>query len=252
MKKNSVKPLIGITSNAKIDEMGLLNYYERARYIDAIAKTCQAVPFIIPPIGDDLDIASVLAHVDGLLFTGSPTNVHPSQYNSQKIKEETLEDQLRDSTTLPLMRAAIANGTPTFCICRGFQELNVAMGGSLHQHIEELDGKMDHRYNETTKFEPVHSIEIVKGGLFDKIYQGKTEWQVNSAHGQGIDKLAPALKVEALSPDGVIEAVSMPSAKGFLIGTQWHPEHATVIDVWHNNILFQEFMQAVEIFRAQK
>ncbi len=247
-----MKPLIAITSNAKVDEAGLLNYYERSRYVDVIVDLCSAIPIIIPPIGDKLDIAGLLARVDGFLFTGSPSNVHPENYNFHKIKEETLEDRMRDATTLPLIRAAIEYGKPTFCICRGFQELNVALGGSLHQHVEELPGKMDHRWNDKTQFEPVHDIEVVKGGMLEKIYNGKTKWAVNSAHGQGIDQLAKPLQVEAWSPDGMVEAVSMPNAKGYLFGTQWHPEHATVRDDWHNKVLFDTFMNEVRAGMAKK
>jgi putative glutamine amidotransferase len=166
----------------------------------------------------------VLGAVDGLLFTGSPSNVAPSHYGAT-ARPGTELDELRDATALPLLRAASAAGKPLLAICRGFQELNVALGGSLHQHVHEIPGRLDHREPKDVPLEveygPAHAIAIAPGGLLARL-SGLAEAKVNSLHHQGIDRLAPGLSVEAKAPDGQIEAVS--GAKAFLLGVQWHPE----------------------------
>jgi putative glutamine amidotransferase len=138
-----------------------------------------------------------------------------------------LQDEHRDATAIPLLKAALAIGKPTLCICRGFQELNVALGGTLYQHIQEVPGRHDHREDPNApldvQYGPAHEVTVEPGGLLAKIVRERM-FPVNSLHSQGIDKLAPSLRAEAIAPDGQIEAVSMPSAKGFLFGVQWHPE----------------------------
>jgi len=138
-----------------------------------------------------------------------------------------MQDEHRDATAIPLLKAAIDAGKPVFCICRGFQELNVAFGGTLHQHVHEVSGRHDHRETKDApldeQYGPAHPVQVEAGGLLSELIRERT-FSVNSLHSQGIDKLAPALRVEAVAPDGQIEAVSMPAAKGFLFGVQWHPE----------------------------
>jgi putative glutamine amidotransferase len=165
--------------------------------------------------------------VDGLLLPGSPSNVAPALYGGAPPRRGTLGDPARDAAALPLVRAAAAAGVPMLCICRGFQELNVAFGGTLHQHVHEIAGRLDHREDETAPLEvqygPAHPLRILPGGMLAEIAGAETA-MVNSLHHQGIDRLAPPLRAEALAPDGQIEAVSMPEARGFLLGVQWHPE----------------------------
>lgn len=195
-------------------------------YIIAIRDGAGALPLLIPSTDTPLDIAAVLGAVDGLLFTGSPSNVAPSHYGAT-ARPGTELDERRDATTLPLLRAASASATPLLAICRGFQELNVALGGSLHQHVQEIPGRLDHREPKDVPLEveygPAHAIAIAPGGLLARL-SGLTEAKVNSLHHQGIDRLAPSLSVEATAPDGQIEAVSLVGAKAFLLGVQWHPE----------------------------
>jgi putative glutamine amidotransferase len=195
-------------------------------YIIAIRDGAGALPLLIPSTDTPLDIAAVLGAVDGLLFTGSPSNVAPSHYGAT-ARPGTELDERRDATTLPLLRAASASATPLLAICRGFQELNVALGGSLHQHVHEIPGRLDHREPKDVPLEveygPAHAIAIAPGGLLARL-SGLTEAKVNSLHHQGIDRLAPSLSVEATAPDGQIEAVSLVGAKAFLLGVQWHPE----------------------------
>ena len=181
------------------------------------------VPVLSPPIAAD----ELVASVDGFLFTGSPSNVAPKHYGGPAPREGVMQDERRDDTTLPLLKAAIAAGKPVLCVCRGFQELNVALGGTLHQHVQEVPGRSDHREDKDADLErqyaPVHSISIEPGCLLADIV-GAGIFQVNSLHAQGIDRLAASLHADATAPDGTIEAVSMPSARAFLLGVQWHPE----------------------------
>ena len=195
-------------------------------YIIAIRDGAGALPLLIPSTDTPLDAAGVLDAVDGLLFTGSPSNVAPSHYGAV-ARPGTQLDEMRDATTLPLLRAAITHGKPLLAICRGFQELNVALGGSLHQHVHEIPGRLDHREPRDVpldiEYGPSHAIAITPDSLLARL-SGLTQAMVNSLHHQGIDRLAPGLAIDASAPDGQIEAVSMPGAKGFLLGVQWHPE----------------------------
>jgi len=156
-------------------------------------------------------------------------------------------DETRDATTLPLLRAAIQSGKPVLAICRGFQELNVALGGSLHQHLHEIPGRLDHRepagVGRDAEYAPAHSIAIVPDGVLARL-SGMTDARVNSLHHQGVDRLAPGLMAEAHAPDGQIEAFSMPGAKGFLLGVQWHPEWAFGADPL-SRAIFREFGAAL-------
>lgn len=197
------------------------------KYITAVRDGSGAVPVLIPALAEPIAPGEILDSVDGLLFTGSPSNVAPRHYGGPQPREGVLQDERRDATTLPLLLAAIERGTPLFCVCRGFQELNVALGGTLHQHLHEQPGFADHREDLGASLEeqygPSHPVRVQDGGLLAKIVTERS-FAVNSLHSQGIDRLAPDLHADAIAPDGVVEAVSMPAAKGFLLGVQWHPE----------------------------
>ena len=212
------------------------------KYIRAVRESTGAVPLLIPSLATPIPPEELLATLDGLLFTGSPSNVAPRQYNGTAPREGVLQDENRDGTTLPLLKAAIAAGTPTLCLCRGFQELNVAMGGSLHQHVHELEGRLDHREDLSApldeQYGPAHEVQVVEGGLLASIVRER-RFQVNSLHSQEIDRLAPLLHADALAPDETIEAVSVPEAKGFALGLQWHPEWR-----WSENPVSREIFGA--------
>lgn len=217
------------------------------KYIVAVRDGAGALPLLVPVHDQPLAIEDVLAAVDGLLFTGSPSNVWPSHYGGPPPRDGNLADKTRDATTLPLVKAAIAAGVPTFCICRGMQELNVALGGTLFQHVAEEPGRFDHtadsRHSVAEKYGPAHSVHVEAGGQLASLIAG-ADFQVNSLHGQAVDRLAPGLRIEARAADGTIEAVSMPSAKGFLLAVQWHPEWRW----WENpqsRALFSAFGDAV-------
>jgi putative glutamine amidotransferase len=223
-------PLVGIICDRKrVGDHAFHMVGEK--YIDAVRDGSGALPFLIPVLTPPLDAAEILAKLDGLLFTGSTSNVAPHRYGGPAPRRHTLLDEARDATALPLMRAAEAAGMPMLCICRGFQELNVAFGGTLHQHLHEVSGFTDHRTGDKKdsleeQYGPAHDVRIAADGMFAEIapeFAGQIV-QVNSLHGQGIDRLAPRLRVEAEAPDGAIEAVSMNDARAFLFGVQWHPE----------------------------
>jgi putative glutamine amidotransferase len=197
------------------------------KYITAVRDGAQTLPLLIPSLDPAIPPTEILSAVDGLFFTGSPSNVAPARYNGEAPREGTWLDEKRDDTALPLLKTAIEKGVPTFCVCRGFQELNVVMGGTLYQHVQEVPGRMDHREDKKAELDvqygPAHDVRVGDGGLLSKLLAEKT-FRVNSLHSQGIDRLAPSLFAEATAPDGLVEAVSMPGARGFLLAVQWHPE----------------------------
>jgi putative glutamine amidotransferase len=195
-------------------------------YIVAVRDGAGALPLLIAALDPPLAPEDILASVDGLLFSGSPSNVSPRHYGGQEARKGSLQDERRDATALALLRAAVEAGKPVLCICRGFQELNVALSGTLHQAVHEVPGRVDHREKGTAldeQYGPAHPVTVAEGGLLARILLQRS-FEVNSLHGQGIDKLAPPLHADAAAPDGQIEAVSMPRAKGFVLGVQWHPE----------------------------
>ena len=219
-------PLIGIPADQRdLDEL-TFDAVGR-KYVTAVASAARAQPVVVPALGAGLDLADLLGRLDGLLFTGSPSNVEPRRYGGPPSRPEALHDSARDATTLRLMPAAIEAGLPVFAICRGVQELNVVHGGTLHQHLHEVEGRIDHRGDASKpvaeRYAPAHDVAITAGGLIERL-TGRREAKVNSLHGQGIDRVGDDLIVEARADDGTIEAVRVGSARGFALGVQWHPE----------------------------
>jgi putative glutamine amidotransferase len=199
------------------------------KYVDAV-RLAGALPLVVPHAGPD-ELDDWLALADGVLLTGSPSNVHPRHFG-EPVRDASLPlDPERDDWTLPLVRRVLARGMPTLAICRGAQEVNVALGGTLHQAVHEVDGPAgrhhDHRADDDDPIEvqygPAHTIRTVAGGLLARIV-GDGPITVNSLHGQAVARLAPGLRAEAHAPDGVVEAFSAPDAPGFNLCVQWHPE----------------------------
>ena len=220
------KPLIGVTACVK--QIGLHPYHVSGdKYLRAVSVAALGQPVVIPSLGDLTEIDDLLAQLDGLLLTGSPSNVEPFHYQGPASAPGTDHDPARDATTLPLLRAAIAAGVPVLGICRGFQEMNVAFGGSLHQKVHELPGMLDHREADspqlTVQYAPAHAVIVQPGGVFQALDLPE-QFQVNSIHSQGIDRLATGLRCEAIAPDGLIEAISVKASEAFAVGVQWHPE----------------------------
>ena len=219
-------PVAGIVTDRRLFD-GMATHQTNDEYVTAIRDGAGALPLLIPSTDSPLAVDAILDAVDGLLFTGAPSNVAPAHYGGAPPRPGMEQGEARDATTLPLLRAAIARGVPVLAICRGFQELNVALGGTLHQQVHEIAGRLDHREPPDVPREqenaPAHAVRIMPGGLLARL-SGQEQALVNSLHHQGVDRLAPPLAVDAVAPDGQIEAVSMPTAPGFLLGVQWHPE----------------------------
>jgi len=197
------------------------------KYVNAVIQGAHGLPLIVPALGADSDVEALLEVADGILLPGAASNVHPSHFD-QAVRDPALPlDPARDGLTLRLIRAAVAAGIPLLGICRGFQEINVAYGGSLHQAVHETADFADHREPKNRpldeQYAQVHAVHTVAGGRLAQI-TGQTEFMVNSVHGQGIDRLGAGLVVEACAPDGLIEAVSVAGAQAFALAVQWHPE----------------------------
>lgn len=254
MNNAHATPLIGVTSCLKSrDEVHFHSVGDK--YVDAVVAGAAAVPVLIPAIGQRLDPDELLQRLDGLMVTGSPSNVDPDHYGGPAPRAGNEADAARDATTLPLIRRALERGIPLLAICRGIQELNVAMGGSLHQHVHELPGRRDHRSDKTKdyagRYAPVHPIALTEGGRLQQVMDGAAAIPVNSLHAQGIDRLAPALAVEALAEDGTIEAVSAPTCPGWALGVQWHPEYRVQDNPWSMK-LFGAFAEAAQARAAAR
>lgn len=219
-------PVCGIVTDRRLVD-GMATHQANDEYVTALRGGAGVLPLLIPATDAPLAVDEILDAVDGLLFSGAPSNVAPSTYGGADPRPGTELDETRDATSLPLLRAAIARGVPVLAICRGFQELNVALGGTLHQHVHEIAGRLDHRepsgVSLDQEYAAAHAIRIAPDGMLARL-SGQTDAMVNSLHHQGVDQLAPKLKAEAAALDGQIEAVSMPQAQGFLLGVQWHPE----------------------------
>lgn len=216
-------------------------------YLRAAVEVAGVLPLLVPAFGPAVDVPDLLGRVDGVLLTGSKTNVHPTRYGAQPSPRHEPYDEDRDAISLPLIEAAIDAGVPLFAICRGLQELNVALGGSLATEIQERDGRDDHRAPESdeqdVRFAIRHTVSPKAGGALARIV-GPEGIAVNSLHRQGVDRLSPRLAVEALAEDGTIEAVSVIDAPGFAVGVQWHPEYWAGTDT-PSRQLFEAFGAAV-------
>jgi len=222
----SARPLIGIPADRRM--VGLHPFHMVGeKYARAVLEAADALPLVIPSLAEELRLDDLLGGLDGLLFTGSVSNVEPRHYAGTPSAPGTLHDPARDATTLPLIRKAVQSGVPVLGICRGFQEMNVAFGGTLHQKVHEVEGFSDHRDDESQPLEvqygPAHEVILEPGGLLRSM-AGCDRLQVNSLHSQGIARLGPGLAVEARAPDGLIEAFHVQGAPQFALAVQWHPE----------------------------
>jgi len=241
----SRKPVIGIPADRRL--LGPHWFHcVGEKYIAAVAEAADAVPVLVPATGEQ-HLGEWLDSFDGIMFTGSPSNVEPHRYQGPPSDPETWHDPHRDSTTLPMIPAAIAAGLPVLGICRGFQEMNVAFGGSLWQKLQEVPGHLDHREDKDApldeQYGPAHEGELVEGGQLRQL-AGAARIRVNSLHSQGVQRLGAGLAVEAVADDGVIEAMRVKDAKGFALSLQWHPEYKA-LENQDSTRLFAAFGEAV-------
>ncbi len=197
------------------------------QYLNAISEAADAIPVMLPAMGDAMLDDQVLDRLDGIFLTGSPSNIEAHHYGGDVSRNGSDHDPLRDTTTLGLIPRVIERGMPLLGVCRGLQEMNVAFGGSLHQRVHEQEGFDDHRDDHDQpveqRFLPAHDVRFQAGGLLHTL-TGTESAAVNSLHGQGIDKLGAGLLAEAWAHDGLIEAFRVENAPGFTLALQWHPE----------------------------
>ncbi len=221
------QPLVAVSTDVRQFD----NYTWHAvpkQYLEAAIAGAGVLPVLVPSFGERLDLDSLLASVDGVMLTGSKSNVHPSLYGEEATEANGPYDEARDATTLPLIRKAIERGVPLLAICRGIQELNVALGGTLASEIQEREGALDHRApvsdKQDERFAIRQKVSIKPGSCLAGVF-GAGEIMVNSVHRQAIDRPARRLVIEAVAEDGTVEAVSVEGAPAFAVGVQWHPEY---------------------------
>lgn len=221
------QPLVAVSTDVRQFE----NYVWHAapqQYLEAALSTAHVLPVMVPSFGERVDLPSLFAGVDGVLITGSRSNVDPTLYGEEATEANGPYDPARDSTTLPLIRAAIDHGVPLLAICRGIQELNVALGGTLATEIQEQEGVWDHRApdspDQSERFAIRQPVVIKEGTCLADVF-GAGEIMVNSVHRQAVGRLGNGLQVEAAAHDGTVEAVSVTGSKAFAVGVQWHPEY---------------------------
>ncbi|MEO0544282.1 MAG: gamma-glutamyl-gamma-aminobutyrate hydrolase family protein [Pseudomonadota bacterium] len=246
-------PIVAVVSDTLI-ESGYHWHAGKNSYLSAAFDVAGVLPLLVPAFGEAIDFDGLLERVDGVMLTGHKSNVHPQNYGQESTAKQEPFDERRDATSLPLIRRAVAKGVPLFAICRGIQELNVALGGSLGSEIQERPGVDDHREPDTpdldARYALRHDVELLKCGQLAAIF-GNKDRPVNSLHRQAIDEPAPVLQVEARAPDGTIEAVSVVNSKAFALGVQWHPEYWARTEEG-SRMLFEAFGDAVRAYAATK
>jgi len=220
------RPVIGIVADRRVIEPHAV-HLAGEKYITAIHDGAEALPLILPSLGGSIDLDDAIRHLDGFFFTGSPSNVEPHHYGGEPSEPDTWHDPQRDETTLPLIAKVLQSGIPLLAVCRGFQELNVVLGGSLHQLVHEVPGYHSHKENPDDPLEqqygPSHEVTLVEGGMLRKL-AGQAVVMVNSLHSQAVARLADGVTVEAVADDGLIEGFRVDHAKTFALAVQWHPE----------------------------
>ncbi len=240
------RPLVGVTADYRTYDNAPYHVVGD-KYLRAVWEAADCTPLVIPAMAESQEEAALLETVDGLMFTGSPSNVHPTRYGHTPSEHYEPYDEARDAMAFRLIDAALEKGLPCLFVCRGFQELNAALGGTLHPRVHEVEGRLDHRMpkhdDPDVRYGLRHGMTFTPGGQFARI-AGTTEIEVNSLHGQGIDRPAPGLAVEGHAPDGTPEAVSVTGAKAFALGVQWHPEYKPLENDFSTR-LFRAFSQAV-------
>lgn len=250
-----VKPVIGIAGGLHVINDAYRAQTTGERNISAVAEASGALPLVIPGMPGAVDVRDLLHAIDGVLLPGGRANVHPEEFGRPHHEAHEPYDRERDAVTLALARAALEVGMPVFGVCRGIQEINVALGGTLHPEIRDLPGNMNHRMpkgetNHEIVFRKRHSVKLTKGGWFERTL-GTSEIFTNSLHGQGCIDPGNGVVVEGVAEDGVIEAISVPGARGFCVGVQWHAEYDAVSDPV-SAALFRAFGDAARSWRMSR
>ncbi|MXQ06656.1 gamma-glutamyl-gamma-aminobutyrate hydrolase family protein [Alphaproteobacteria bacterium GH1-50] len=246
------RPVVGIIGNHHLINDQYETHAGGRMNSEAVRDVCDAVPLIVPSDPALVDIEDLTRVCDGFLFTGGRPNVHPEEYGEEYTEAHGAMDRNRDRLVLPLIRSCVERGQPILAICRGFQELNVAMGGSLYPEIRDLPGRMNHRMPPDgtleEKFELRHDVTFTEGGVFHRI-MGKSVVRTNTLHGQGIKEKGPRVVIDGYAPDGTPEAIYVEDAPGFTLGVQWHPEYRAACDPV-SRPLFEAFGTALRSWQA--
>jgi putative glutamine amidotransferase len=247
------RPVVGVIANAHRIENRFDVQAVGKRNLRAVADVAGALPLVFPGMPDVTEIDALLDAVDGILLTGGRANVHPTHFGCEPHPRHEPYDMERDAVALPLIRACVERGVPVLGICRGFQEMNVAFGGTLHPEIRELPGRMNHRMprlengeihpDQEVIFADRHDVRLAVGGTFAALY-GRETIRVNSLHGQGILEPGARIVVEGVAEDGTIEAIRIAEAPGFALGVQWHAEYDPQSN-FVNRALFEAFGAAL-------
>ena len=252
MSMQGNRPIIGVVSDRRMVGPHPFSMVGE-KYLQAIADGSDAYPVALPSLAEGFDVLDIIDRLDGLFLTGSPSNVEPHHYLGDPSEPGTWHDPERDLAALALIPAAIRVGMPLFAVCRGFQEMNVAFGGTLHQQVHEVNGYHLHKENPEDPIEvqygPSHTVTFEDGGLLTRL-TGEREATVNSLHAQGVDRLGAELRVEARADDGLVEAFSVMDTPGFNLSVQWHPEW----QVTRNPVsmaLFRAFGDAAREYRLR-
>ena len=236
------KPIIGVPADRRVIDPHPYHLVGE-KYLKALVDAADAVPLVIPVLADDLAIDELFETLDGVLLTGSQSDIEPHHYGHDSEDETALRDPHRDATTLPMARHALDAGIPLFAICRGCQELNVVLGGTLHQQVHRVSGMQNHKEDPAdpvaVQYGPSHPVNLVEGGLLHRLAGGRRV-VVNSLHGQGVKRLAEGATVEAVADDGLVEAFTVNGVEGFALAVQWHPEWQTMDNRFYR-AMFQAF-----------
>ena len=247
------RPVVGVIANAYRVEDRFTVQQAGERNLRAVAEVAGALPVMFAGTPDITDIDALLQVVDGILLAGARANVHPARFRAEPHTGYEPYDEGRDALALALIEVCVARGVPIFGVCRGFQEMNVAFGGTLHHEIRELPGRVNHRMprletgeihpDPTVVFADRHDVKLVPDGVFARLF-GRDTIRVNSLHGQGILEPGTRVVVEGVAEDGTIEAIRIADAPGFALGVQWHAEYDAQGNAV-NRALFQAFGEAL-------
>ncbi|MCA0921097.1 gamma-glutamyl-gamma-aminobutyrate hydrolase family protein [Pseudooceanicola nanhaiensis] len=248
------RPIVGIITNKNVIDNSYRTHSGGIMNTEAVANVSRCMPLLIPADPRYVSVEELLNTFDGFVLTGGRPNVHPSEYGEDETEAHGTFDRARDAITLPLVRACVERGQPFLGICRGFQEVAVAMGSTLHPEIRDLPGRMNHRMPPDgtieEKFALRHKVTFKEGGVFHRL-MGAPEVMTNTLHGQGVTKPGRRFKVEGTAPDGTPEAAYVDGATGFTLAVQWHPEYDAANDPV-SRPLFEAFGRAVTEWSAQK
>ena len=227
------RPIVGIIGNSHLINDEYPTHAGGTMNSEAVAQVADCIPLVIPPDPKLVSVAELMEVCDGFLLTGGRPNVHPEEYGEAETPAHGAFDRARDAITLPLVRACVERGQPFFGVCRGFQEVNVAMGGTLHPEIRDLPGRMNHRMPPDgtleEKFALRHPVRFTDGGVFHQL-MGAAEVMTNTLHGQGVKSAGKRIVIDGHAPDGTAEALYVAGARGFTLSVQWHPEWRAGLD----------------------